>query len=148
MHKTIDTPNARRIMQAGGLRGAIVIGQPGGWSVMLKIGMQETPLGTQRTDKPRTWSSLDACIQYLRDELGIVRIDGIDASNYSAASMHRPRRPDAAAQMRRAHEAAAHDAWFRAQVQASIDDPRPSVPDDQARARFASRKATLKQAAQ
>ncbi len=147
MQKTIDTPNARRVMEAGGLRGAAVIGQPGGWAVMLKIGTQETPLGTQRTDKPRVWASLDTCIQYLRDELGIVRIDGIDARNYSAASVHRPRRPDAAAQMRRAHEAAAHDAWFRAQVQASIDDPRPSVPDDQARATFASRKSAIKQAA-
>ena len=25
-------------------------------------------------------------------------------------------------------DAAAHDAWFREQVQASIDDPRPSIP--------------------
>ena len=146
MHKTIDTPNARRLMQAGGLRGASLVGQPGGWCVLLKIGMQETPLGTQRTDRPRTWASLDTCIQYLRDELGIVRIDGIDASNFSAAAEHRPRRPDAAAQMRRAHEAAGHDAWFRAQVQASIDDPRPSVGDDQARARFADHKAALRQA--
>ena len=147
MHKTIDTPNARRLMQAGGLQGASLVGQPGGWCILLKIGTQETPLGTQRTDKPRTWSSLDTCIQYLRDELGIVRIDGIDASNYSAAAAHRPRRPDAAAQMRRAHEAAEHDAWFRAQVQASINDPRPSVGDDQARARFADRKAALRQSA-
>lgn len=30
MHKTIDTPNARRLMQAGGLRGASLVGQPGG----------------------------------------------------------------------------------------------------------------------
>jgi hypothetical protein len=47
---------------------------------------------------------------------------------------------------RRAHEAAAHAAWLQEQVQASIDDPRPSLPDDQVRARFADRKAALKQA--
>lgn len=28
-------------------------------------------------------------------------------------------------------EADSYDRWFRARVQASIDDPRPSVPHDQ-----------------
>jgi hypothetical protein len=30
-----------------------------------------------------------------------------------------------------AEEAEAYDLWFRAEVQASIDDPRPSIPHDQ-----------------
>jgi hypothetical protein len=30
-----------------------------------------------------------------------------------------------------AEEADAYDLWFRAEVQASIDDPRPSIPHDQ-----------------
>ena len=42
---------------------------------------------------------------------------------------------------------ARRDAWFREQVQASIDDPRPSVPDDDARLRFAARRAALRQRA-
>ncbi|MGH8032406.1 MAG: type II toxin-antitoxin system RelB family antitoxin [Luteimonas sp.] len=32
-------------------------------------------------------------------------------------------------------QAASHDRWFRAQVQVAIDDPRPSVPHDEAMAR-------------
>jgi len=28
-------------------------------------------------------------------------------------------------------EAEAYDLWFRAKVQASIDDPRPTIPHDQ-----------------
>jgi hypothetical protein len=28
-------------------------------------------------------------------------------------------------------QATSHDLWFRAQVQASLDDPRPSIPHDQ-----------------
>ena len=32
-------------------------------------------------------------------------------------------------------QATSHDRWFRAQVQAAIDDPRPSVPHDEAMAR-------------
>lgn len=31
-------------------------------------------------------------------------------------------------------QAASYDRWFRAKVQASIDDPRPSIPHDEAMA--------------
>lgn len=37
-----------------------------------------------------------------------------------------------------------HDTWFQEQVQASIADPGPSVPDEEARAFFAARKAALR----
>ena len=30
-----------------------------------------------------------------------------------------------------AEDAAAYDRWFREQVQAALDDPRPSIPHDQ-----------------
>ncbi len=36
--------------------------------------------------------------------------------------------------------AAAYDAWFRAQVQQAIDDPRPGIPADAAREHFAARR--------
>ena len=32
--------------------------------------------------------------------------------------------------MRRAHEAAEHDRWFREQVQAALDDPSPGIPHE------------------
>lgn len=140
---TIDTAMARRMVEAQAIRGASIIGQPGGWSIMLKMGMTEKPLGTQRTDKPRTWRSLDTCVAYLRNELHIVRVDMLDASNHSEADTGR-RRADTAERMKRAHEAAAYDAWFRAQVQASIDDPRPSIPHEEVMAEFAERRATLR----
>lgn len=126
MNQTIDTATARRMAEAGTIRGVSIIGQPGGWSVMLKTGIHEKPLGSQKQDKPRTWRSLDTLTEYLRKDLSIVRIDGLDATHHSSADIHRPGRPDAAARMKRAHEAAAHDAWFRAQVDAGIkeaDDP-------------------------
>src|SRR5690606_9199999 len=126
MNQTIDTATARRMAEAGAILGVSIVGQPGGWSVMLKTGIQEKPLGSQKQDKPRTWRSLDTLTEYLRKDLSIVRIDGIDATHHSSADVHRPGRPDAAARMKRAHEAAAYDAWFRAQVDAGIkeaDDP-------------------------
>ncbi len=33
-------------------------------------------------------------------------------------------------------QASSYDRWFRAKVQASLDDPRPSVPHDEAMARL------------
>ena len=129
--ETIDTAMARRLVDALAIQGASIIGQPGGWSVMLQLGSAQKPLGVQRSDKPRTWRSLDSCMTYLRDELHIVRVDGIDASQYSAASVHTKRRADSSARMKAAHEAAAYDKWFRAQVQESLDDPRPSIPHEE-----------------
>lgn len=35
----------------------------------------------------------------------------------------------------------AHDAWFLAKVQEALDDPRPTIPHDEASARFAKRRA-------
>ncbi|WP_345796582.1 hypothetical protein [Castellaniella sp. MT123] len=126
MNQTIDTATARRMAEAGTIRGVSIIGQPGGWSVMLKTGAHEKPLGGQKTDRPRIWRSLDTLTEYLRKDLSIVHIDSVDASHYSNADVHRLGRPDAAARLKRTYEAAAYDAWFRAQVDAGIkeaDDP-------------------------
>jgi hypothetical protein len=123
---TIDTAMAKRLVEAAAIRGASIIGQPGGWSVMLKLGMSEKPLGTQRTDKPRLWRSLDRCIEYVTSELHLSRFDMLDATNYSHESATRQVRPDSAERMRKAHEAAAHDQWFREQVALAVteaDDP-------------------------
>jgi hypothetical protein len=55
------------------IRGAVIVGHQGGWGVMLEVGTTEKPLGTQRTDKPRIWASLDTCMAYLRDKVGASR---------------------------------------------------------------------------
>ncbi len=144
---TIDTAMARRMVEASAIRGASIIGMPGGWSVMLKLGMTEKPLGVQRTDKPRTWRSLDTCMDYLKNELHIVRVDMLDASNHSAGDVTRSTRADSSERMKRAHEAAAYDKWFRAQVQEAIDDPRPSIPHGQVAADWAIERAELLQQA-
>lgn len=37
-----------------------------------------------------------------------------------------------------------HDAWFRAEVQRALDDPRPGIPHDQAREHFSARREALR----
>lgn len=128
--QTIDTAMAKRLVEAQALRGAAIIGQPGGWSVMLKLGMTEKPLGTQRGDRPRLWRSLDKCVQYLKSELQLARFDLLDATQHSPAATGSRVRQDTAERMRRAHEAAEHDRWFREQVQAALDDPSPGIPHE------------------
>ncbi|MFC7421363.1 hypothetical protein ACFQNF_15975 [Iodobacter arcticus] len=117
---------AKRLVEAEAIRGVSIIGQPGGWSVMLKLSMSEKLLGTQRTGKPRLWRSLDRCIEYVTSELRLFRFDLLDATNYSYESATRQARPDAAERMRKAHEAAAHEQWFREQTALTVkeaDDP-------------------------
>lgn len=135
---TIDTAMAKRMVEASAIRGASIIGQPGGWAVMLKLGLQEKPLGVQRSTKPRLWRSLDSCVDYLRNELKISRIDLLDSSNFSKVELAGKSRPDAAVRMRNAFKAADHDAWFREQVEIGLqeaDDPNAVwIPHEDAKA--------------
>ena len=127
---TIDTSMAKRLVEASAIRGASIIGQPGGWSVVLKMGLHERPLGAQRSDKPRTWRSLDRAVAYLKDELHIARFDLLDATNHSKAELLVGKsRVDASERLRQAHEAAGHDKWFRGQVELALKDA--DAPDVQ-----------------
>lgn len=145
--QTIDTAMAKRLVEAAAIRGASIIGQPGGWSVMLKLGLQEKPLGAQRSDKPRTWRSLDRCVDYLRKELHIVRFELLDATHYSDAALEGKSRADASDRLRIAHEAAAHDKWFREQVEQAIkeaNDPAAKwISHNEAHKSWAAKRAEL-----
>ena len=149
---TVDTAMAKRLVEALAIRGASIIGQPGGWSVMLKLGMTEKPLGAQRTDKPRTWRSLDRCVDYLKTELHIARFDLLDATDHSGVELAGKSRNDASERMRQTHAAAAYDKWFRAQVEQGIkeaDDPSTQwVSNEAVKATSAKRRAAWAKKAQ
>lgn len=145
---TIDTAMAKRLVEATAIRSASIIGQPGGWSVVLKLGMQDKALGIQRSDRPRMWRSLDRCVEYLKKELHIARFELLDATNYSdVAPVESKSRGDAAERLRKAHEAAAHDKWFREQVEVALaeaDDPAAVwVTNEEAKAILAKKRAEL-----
>lgn len=141
---TLDTAMAKQMAQLKAISGAAIVGEPGGWSVLLKVGSDRKQLGTQRTDRPRVWRSLDRCVLYLKKELGIARIDSVDAGGHRAAPPPGRGRHDTAERMRRTHQAAAYDAWFRAQVQAAQADGRPTIANAEAKRRFAARRAALR----
>lgn len=145
---TIDTAMAKRMADASAIKGASIIGQAGGWSVVLKVGLQERPLGAQRTDRPRTWRSLDRVVAYVKDELHIARFDCLDATNHSDGEpMEGRTRADASERLRHAHQAAAYDKWFRAEVEQGIkeaDDPDTQwVSNEDAEKSWAKQRAEM-----
>lgn len=146
-HAIIDTAQAREMMLANAIRGAAIIGEPGGWSVLLKLGRTDKTLGTQRTNKPRQWISLDRCVKYLKLELGVARFNLLDATRHGAAPAGRIVRNDVAERLRRAHAAADYDQWFRAQVQAALDDPAPAIDHASVKRSFAAKRAALRKRA-
>jgi hypothetical protein len=144
--ETIDHGTLTRLVEAGAIRAAHVIGQAGGWALSVKYGMAERFLAAQRTGKLRLFRKLETVMAYLK-ALGISRFE-VDASGYDAeqAKTHH-KRPDRAEALKRAHEAAAHDVWFRDQVQQALDAAdRPDavfIPHEQVKASWAARRAEL-----
>lgn len=118
----IDTAMAKQLARERAIRSASIVGQPGGWSVVLKLEVSEKALAAQRSRHVRVWRSLDRCVAFMRTELGVEQFDQLDASCYAAEGPGRKTRVDAADRMRRAHEAVAHDEWFRAQVGEGLRD--------------------------
>ncbi len=142
--KTIDHGTLRRLVDAGAHVGVEVVGGVGGWGVVINYGRASQTLAATR-GTPRTWRQFETLAGYLK-ELGIVEYRVNTAEFEPGAAAARPddkRRAMASERMKHAHQAAAHDTWFRQQVQASIDDPRASVDDEVAKQQFAAKRAAL-----
>ena len=140
--ETIDHSTLTRLVEAGAVRAAHVIGQKGGWAVMVQYGTLERPLAAQRSRQVRLFRRLETLVAYLKS-VGLARFD-VEASNFDPVPLKTHTRPDRAEALKRTHEAAAYDRWFRGQIQASIDDPAPSIADAEVKARFAAKRAALR----
>jgi len=141
--KTIDHGTLRRLVDAGMHVGAEVIGAAGGWGVVINYARASQTLSATR-GQPRTWRQFETLAGYLKD-LGIteVRVNTAEFEPGPSTGKQDKRSTTASDRMKRAHQAAAYDSWFREQIKASIDDPRPSIDDDQARKQFAAKRAAL-----
>ena len=129
---TIDHVTLERLVEAGAVRGADVIGHPGGWGVVVKYGMTERALAARR-GAVRTFRKLETLVGYLRG-VGISQFQ-VNAADYDAAALKSTRvRPDSAERMRSAFEASAHTKWMNEKATASLADTRPNVSHAQAMA--------------
>ena len=126
--ETIDHTTLRRLAEAGAVRSAHIIGQSGGWGVLVKFGMTERTLAAQRSHQVRIFRKLETLVNYLKG-VGIARFE-VDAENYDSVSVTH-RRPDRSKAMKEAHEAAAYNNWIKAEVQEAIDDTSPTIPHNE-----------------
>jgi hypothetical protein len=122
----IDGKAVRSMVEAQAILGATILGQPGGWAVLVRFGAAERAVAAQRAHKPRLWRNLNSAAAYVRDDLGVARFE-VDTLNHQPDAAAR-RRPDQAAALRRAHAAVLHDTWFRNEVaQAVAEADAPGV---------------------
>lgn len=140
--KLIDHTTLSRLVEAGAVHGAHVVGQKGGWGVLIRYGAHERTLVAQRSRRIRLFKRLETVVTYLK-EVGLARFE-VDAEDFDPADLRTYSRPDRTAALKRAHQAAEHDAWLRAEVQAAITDPRPVLPSAEVEAHFERRKAVLR----
>ena len=120
-HSMIDHATLSRLAEAGAIDKTLVVGQLGGWSIVVRYGKSEHSLAAQRSRQVRLFKRMETLVSYLKD-VGISQFD-VDAAEYAAESSKRPDRAEA---LKRAHEAAEHDRWFREQVEIGLreaDDP-------------------------
>ena len=115
---TIDGKAVRTLVEARAIRGATILGRPGGWAVLVRYGDSERAVAAQRAHQPRLWRNLNSAAAYVRDDLGVMRFE-VDAAGHLPDANPR-RRPDQAAALRRAHAAAEHDRWFRAEIEQAV----------------------------
>jgi hypothetical protein len=139
--ETIDHTTLTQLAQAGIVRSAHVVGQDGGWGILVKYGMTERALAAQRSRQVRIFRKLETLVEYLKG-VGIPRFD-VDAVNYDPHSAAIAKRPDRAAAMKDAHAAAAYTKWLKAEVQEALDDTSPTIPHDEAMRQV---RAAIKQA--
>ena len=144
--KTIDHGTLRRLVDAGVHVGAEVVASGGSWVIVINHGGSSQKLVATR-GRPKTFWQFETLASYLR-ALGIVQYRVNAAELQPGWGIHKRapdrRRVTASEHLKRAHKAAAGGAWFREQVQASIDDRRPSVGSGQARAYMAARRQALR----
>jgi hypothetical protein len=115
----IDGKAVKSLAEAHAIQGAVVVGQPGGWAVLVRYGTVERAVAAQRSHQPRLWRNLNTAVSFVREELGMPRFE-IDTVDYDPEAIER-KRPDQTERLRQQQEAAAYDTWFRAQVQEALD---------------------------
>jgi hypothetical protein len=141
----IDGKAVQSLVDAHAIRGATVLGQRGGWAVLVRYGAYKRVVAAQRSRRPRLWRNLATAAAYVREELGLARFE-VDAQAHEPDAAAR-RRPDQTERLRLAHEAAEHDRWFREQVEIGLkeaDDPKTVwVPHEDVKADMARQRAEL-----
>jgi hypothetical protein len=138
---TIDHLTLARLVEANAVNGANIIGQAGGWGVVIQYGVTERTLAAKRGSF-RVFRKFETLVSYLK-EIGVAKYQ-VDATDFDPVALKLTRNnAGAGTRMKAAHEAAAYDKWFRAQVQEALDDQSLAIPDAIAKKQFAAKRKEL-----
>lgn len=143
--ESIKLAVVKEVAAAGSVRGAQVLGLPGGYQVIVRVGMKERVLA-DKAGKPRTFLTIDSAGRLLRS-VGIGSQIELNIANYAPRGglLKKRVRPDRAAALNRA---AAHDKWFRAEVEATLKTPdRQTLPAETVHAQLRAHAKRLRDAA-
>lgn len=101
---TIDHSTLSHLVEAGAVRGANVVGQAGGWAVVIHYGMTERVLASKR-GAVRVFRKFETLVSYLK-EIGIAKYN-VDAAHFDPVALTTSRSGAAASErLRNAHAAA------------------------------------------
>ena len=120
----------RATAHAGGVTGVTLKGRGGGFVVEISTRSgHDAVLAKVRSAEPRRFGNPSSALMALRD-VGIA-VAMVDTTEWDPAQKDVSRsRSNRAEAMREAHEAAAYGKWLAAEIQESVDDPRPGIPHD------------------
>ena len=133
----------RAASNAGGVSGVTLKGQGGAFLVQIDTRSGSgAVLSKARSTEPRRFGNPLSALNVLR-EIGIM-VGQFDASEYDPADKEQGAGNRGRANaMREAHEAAAYNSWLVDEIQASIDDHRPSISHDEIMAEMDANIAAL-----
>jgi hypothetical protein len=129
---TIDHATLAHLSEAGAVRGACVVGQPGGWGVVIQYGTTERTLAAKR-GAARIFKKFETLASYLKT-VGIEEFK-TDTRRFDPATTLKPtpQRTDAAERMKEAHAAVAYRNWLEGKVSAAraaiADGSNAPIPD-------------------
>ena len=137
---TLDHSTLEKLAQAGAVRGACAVRQPGGWEIVVQYGNTERALSAKRGEV-RLFKKFETLATYLH-KLGIDQFR-TDVRNFDPAAKVIGKRADSSERLREAHAAGAYKKWLAVEIQEAIDDASQSLPHDQVAAEWALERAEL-----
>jgi hypothetical protein len=129
---TVDHATLENLVASGAVHGAHVVGQSGGWGLVVEHGSCERAL-TAKRGQVRVFRKFETLAGYLKG-IGILQYQ-VDARAYDPAALKTERsRSDAAHRMKDAHAAIAYRDWLEDKVNATraalADGSKKRIPPE------------------
>ncbi|TAL90066.1 MAG: hypothetical protein EPN62_14480 [Candidimonas sp.] len=142
--KTMTVEQLRAIYITGGVSGVTLKGHGNAFLIQITLcSGSDAVLANARSSEPRHFSNPVTALRVLWN-LGI-SVGGFDTSDWNPGKEEKiAANSDRTNAIHKAHQAVAYTEWLSAEIQDSINDPRPSIPHEEVMAKMEAKIATLK----